>query len=450
MTVSEHISEYVFSLNYDTIPDEVKALAKTFFIDAMACMFLGTSGASVRSALPYVKEHSGADDCVFPSKGPVHTDVLHCAMLCAMSAHSNDYDDMSANLNGHPSALLASVVFSMAQKLCSDGKKMLTAYIAGVEVDAILGSAFSRFGYQKGINPTNFVGVFGAVAAAAVLLGQSREELANALCIAVNEASGFKANFGTLSKDFAIGMSAMKAISCAECASLGFKASLDAFEGDFGFFKSICGTVDTETVHRLIDEHCSDFLEPGLVMKPYPSCRGNHSGIDCITKIVRAHSFTMADVEKVICRTDRAAFDTDRYEYPKTPDEAKFSLAFCIAKVIKCGEIVIEDFIGDEITDRSPLEFIDKVEIQCTPERFETSRFGTEVEVRLRDGRVFIEKGCFAKGDPCLPMTQDEIREKLTACLTRSLPANKVNGAAALFERLDELNGISEIINYIY
>lgn len=450
MTVSEHLAEYILSIKREPLRQEQKQIARIYFIDAMACIFLGTSSASVQKALPFVQEYGGAGKSVFPGAQPLKLDSAHCAMLCAMAAHSNDFDDMSSSLNGHPSALIVPVVFSLGQKMGSGGAEMLKAYVAGVETDGILGRAFQEFGYRKGVNPTNFIGIFGAVAAAGLLLGLDRYKMANALGMAVNEASGFKANFGTMAKDLAIGMAALKAATCAECAALGMDSAGDAFEGPFGLFESICGNVDEQLIHRLIDGHCSEFADPGMIMKPYPSCRGNHCGIDCITKIVQRRRFAMEQVEKVICRVDQAAYDTDRYEYPANPGEAKFSLAFCIAKVIECGRISIEDFIGEEIKDKKPLELIDRVEILCTPELFEGSRFGTEVELRLKDGTILVEKECYAKGDPLNPMTEEEIRLKLADCLGKVFPPEKVPGAAELLGSFDKMKTPEEIIKFLY
>ena len=450
MTISEHLAGYILGLAEGPIPQEQRRIAKTHFIDAMACMFLGSSSASVERAIPFVKEYAGAGKSVFPGKEALALDSAHCAMLCAMATHSNDFDDLSASLNGHPSALIVPVVFSLGQKLGSSGDKMLTAYIAGVETDAVLGLAFKKLGYRKGVNPTNFIGIFGAVAAAGLLLGLDRDKMADALGIAVNEAAGFKANFGTMSKDLAIGLTAVKAISCAECAALGIDSSRDAFEGPFGLFESICGDGGGDMLHELIDGHRSDFLEPGLIMKPYPSCRGNHCGIDCITKIVERRPIKMEEVQEIICRTDEAAYDTDRYEYPKNPGEAKFSLAFCIAKVIECGHVSIDDFIGEEIADKKPLELIDRVRILCSPQLFENSRYGTQVEVRLTDGSVLTEKECYAKGDPLYPMTDGEIHKKLVDCLARIASPEKAAACATMLEHFDEMDKPGEIIDFLY
>lgn len=445
MKISEYLAEYILSIKEPDIAPEVWNRAKAHFLDGLACMYFGIDSASVQIATEYVKNCAVGGSCVFPNKERLTTDPAHCAMLCAMAAHSRDYDDMSISLNGHPSALLVPVIFSLAQSCRSDGKAMLSAYIAGVEVDAILGKIFSAGGYNKAWNPSGFIGIFGAVAAAGYLLGLDRDQLVNALGIAVNEAAGVKANFGSLAKDLGLGYVTVKAIMAAQFAKFGMTANANAFEGPFGLLTAF-GGIDAERAKEIIRSHKSDFVEPGLVMKPYPSCRGNHSGIDCATAIIKEHSFSPDDVLRVVCKVDQAACDTDRYEHPQTPDQAKFSLAFCIARVIFSGKIQMSDFIGEEIKDKAALEFIDKVEIHCTPELFPRSRFGTQVELFLKDGRVFTEKRCFAKGDPEVPMSQQEIEDKLFGCLALSLGEEKARKAVDKLRDFDKAASVEEII----
>ena len=374
MNISEYLADYAMTLKEGAITQEQRRRARANYLDGLACLLLGVSGASVQNLMSYACAHMGKMDCRFLDREKTPMDALHCAFLGAAAAHSNDFDDMSTTLNGHPSALLVPVTLALGQSLHASGRQVLDAYAVGVEIDAILGAEVGELGCRKGWNTTNLIGIFGATAAAGCMLGLDRLQLAMALCIAVNEASGFKANYGTKAKDFAIGMTAVKAITAAECAKNGLEANLDAFEGPFGLFMSVFGSCDKARLIGRIQSHRSEFVEPGLVIKPYPSCRGNHSGIDCITKIVSTHPFGPEDVKKITCRVDNAAFDTDRYEYPETPNQAKFSLAFCIARVIIAGKVTIDDFLGEEITDQRPLAFIPKVEILCCPERFPESR----------------------------------------------------------------------------
>lgn len=451
MTILEHLADYTLSMTEKTVPQETQVIAKGFFVDALSCMFLGAECAAVKKMLPYVQRSGGRGPCIFPGREPVSTDAAYCAMLCAMAAHSGDFDDMSISMNGHPSALLIPVVFSAGQEHGASGKDMLLAYMAGVETDAILGRILQMLGCRKGVNPTTLIGCFGGAVAAGKLAGLTRKQMVHALNIVANDAGGLKANFGTTAKDISIGLAAWKSVFSVACAQAGIDASTDALDGPFGLLESLCGgTVDQSLVHRMIREHVSDFQAPGLVMKPYPTCRGNHSGIDCITKIMTAHSLTAEQIERVICRVDQAAYDTDRYLYPKTPSEAKFSLPYCIAKVICNGEVNIEDFVGETLRDTRPLSILDRIEVLCVPEIFPDSRFGAEIEVHLTSGEIYREKELYAKGDPMLPMTEQEIQHKLVACLTQALGSERSRDAAELLCRFDTVDTASDILKFLY
>ena len=445
MTISQSLAEFVLSVNPQNMPDKAVNAAKTHFIDGMSCMFFGVNSASVKLALEYDRASGTAGDCLFPNEDGYKTSAESCAMLCAMAAHSNDFDDMSISLNGHPSALLVPVVYSAAQKYRCTGSEMLAAYIAGIETDAILGKIFAGGGHYKGWNTTCLIGIFGAVAAAGRIMKLNGSQLVNAFGIAANEASGVKANYGTLSKDLAIGSTARKAIMAAECARLGMDSSADAFEGEFGFLSSL-GGFDAEKANEVISSHGSDFVSPGLVMKPYPSCRGNHSGIEAATELSALLGIKADDIERVICFVDQAAHDTDRYEHPETPEQAKFSLAFCIGKVMTGGHVTMYDFIGEKIADKEALKFIDKVKIECRPELFPESRFGTEVRIELKDGRAASKKVCFPKGDPQNPMSDEEIQQKLRGCLETALGTYRADTAAKVLAHFDTLADINELI----
>lgn len=450
MTVAERLAELVLSIDRSMVGERVWEEARIHFMDTMACMFLGSGSRSVETAARLMKENGVNGGCVFPNAERLAADAASCAMLCAMAAHTNDFDDMSAGLNGHPSAVVAPVVLAVGQLTDCTGAQMLEAYIAGVEADALLGRLINDAGLRKDWNPTTLIGVYGAAAAAGKLMGLDRDRLADAFGIASGESGGLKVNYGYMAKDVTAGRTAAAGVFAAQAARLGVGANRLAFEGPFGVFAAVTDGVPAESIERAFAQYRSDFLEPGLVIKPYPSCRGNHSGIDCMTALVKKYGFTADEVEEVLCQVDGASWDTDRYEYPETPEQAKFSLAFCIARVICRGGVSIEDFIGDAIEDRGPMEFISKVRIVKAEEEFASgSRFGTKVTVRLKNGDSFSEKECYAKGDPFLPMSAAEVEDKLGRCLSIALGKERGAGAARILEGFTRAASVRELIAWI-
>ena len=71
--------------------------------------------------------------------GGTRCKAAFAAMANAVSAHCRDYDDMSASLNGHASAVLVPVVLAMGERHHISGKGVLEAYMLGAEIDAVLG-----------------------------------------------------------------------------------------------------------------------------------------------------------------------------------------------------------------------------------------------------------------------------------------------------------------------
>src|SRR5439155_2962933 len=83
---------------------------------------------------------------------------------------------------------------------------------------------------EIGWHATAALGVFGAAAAAAKLLGLSAERTANALAIAASMASGIKANFGTDCKPLHVGHAARCGTEAAFLAETGFTGNPRALE----------------------------------------------------------------------------------------------------------------------------------------------------------------------------------------------------------------------------
>jgi 2-methylcitrate dehydratase PrpD len=75
------------------------------------------------------------------------------------------------DLRGHPSAVLVPVALAMAEKVNASGLDVLAAYAIGLEVSAKLSPSLGPQHYFRGWHTSATVGIFGATAVAARLLG---------------------------------------------------------------------------------------------------------------------------------------------------------------------------------------------------------------------------------------------------------------------------------------
>ena len=94
--------------------------------------------------------------------------------------------------------------------------------------------------YRRGWHCTSTIGSVGAAAAAARILGLDVDSAMNSLAIAASQASGLKANFGTMTKPLHVGLAARNGVQAALLAGRGFTASergrrdgfFSAFDGE--------------------------------------------------------------------------------------------------------------------------------------------------------------------------------------------------------------------------
>ena len=84
--------------------------------------------------------------------------------------HALDYDDVNRLMHGHPTAPVAAAALALGEALGKSGRDVLTAFIAGYEVECRLGDMCGDGHYEHGFHATGTIGTFGATAAAANLL----------------------------------------------------------------------------------------------------------------------------------------------------------------------------------------------------------------------------------------------------------------------------------------
>ena len=448
MTVSETLAGYIERLGDCASNAEVAEAARMHFADTVACIAAGSGSAAAAAVASAAAKKNAAPTSTALCSGGFKTGVHEAAMINAVSAHCRDYDDMSIGLNGHASAVLVPVCIALGEQRHSSGRDVLNAYIAGVEADSLLGKMLHGSGYYKGWNTSCTVGTVGAAVAAGKLLGLNEAQLVEAIGMAAGASACVKENYGTAAKDISLAMTAHNAVFAAEMAELGCNSNHKVFEGENGIYKSV-GIDRSVSDFKAVDAgHVSDFLAPGMIIKPYPTCRGNHNALDCFMTIVRENALQPEDIKRVRCRVDQAAMDTDKYPFPTTAEQAKFSMRYCLGLMLYKRELSTADFDASASLDERAVRFMDKVDVSFDPE-IKDARFGTAVTVETVDGRSFEKSGRFASGDPMNPISGEAMRAKLRQCFGAHYPAEQTDAIIGCLESLDRLGDISELTSLL-
>ena len=195
----------------------------------------------------------------------------------AVLFHLRVQDD--AHACGHFGAVVLPAALAVAEETGASGAALLAAVVAGYETALRIGRDHGDAISRRGFRTTPVYGVFGAAAAAGVLLGLDAPAMMNALSLAANFAGGLRAFVASGTSEYAIeaAFAARNGIDAAGLADAGFAATADVLGGDAGFFRAFADG-DASYGQRLTADLGAVFEMESITYKPYPICQF-HRGI---------------------------------------------------------------------------------------------------------------------------------------------------------------------------
>ena len=255
------------ALTYDDLPSDVVASAAHSVLDWFGCAIAGS-----REPLAGILRDEFTDD-----DGPCsivgsqrRAGVLRAGLVNGATGHALDFDDTSTAMGGHPTAPMLPAVLAVSEEQHRSGGDVLTAYVVGMEVQSRIGTSIGTDHYAKGWHTTSTIGVFGAAAATAWLLGLDNDGFAAAMGIAASNASGVKANFGTMTKPLHPGQAAERGAMAGRLAARGYTAAGDAVDGNQSFAQAAGnGSLDSERIGRLDGVWAVSYTHLTLPTTPY-------------------------------------------------------------------------------------------------------------------------------------------------------------------------------------
>ncbi len=338
------------------------------------------------------------------------------AFLNAALGHSLDFDDTHAAGCLHPGAPVIPAALAAGEMVGASGADVLAAIVAGYEV--ICRTALSLPAgahYDRGFHPTATCGAFGAAAAAGRAMGLDAGQIENAFGIALSQAAGslqFLAN-GAWTKRFQVGWSALCGLTAATLAREGFKGAAEALEGKHGFMRAYA---PSPTPERALEQLGQSWELMATAVKPYPSCRFGHAGIDAVLALRAEHDLKPAEVESIEYGISRAGLlligePQERRSNPQNVVDGQFSGPFVLATALATGAMGWDSYahLQDPVI-RALLPKIRCVHDDAIEALFPANMAG-RVAIRAR-GQVFEKTTLVPKGEPANFLTEAELRAK--------------------------------------
>lgn len=447
MSISTELAKRIVSLQFEDLPEKAVSSAQMAIMDTVGVALAGAHEDATTIVERVLDKGWTRGPCLVLG-GKRRTTCLNATFINSIAAHALDFDDCSNTLGGHPSAPIVPALLALAEEVDVSGREFLLAYVTGFETEARIARAVNFHHYEKGWHPTSTIGIFGATAACARLLGLPEERVATALSLDVSLASGVKANFGTMAKALQVGHCSRNGLLAALLARDGFTADQGAFEHTQGFFNVFDGP-GTFDANKILAHWADplDIVTPGVAIKQYPCCGSTHPAIDATLEIVRAHRIEPEQVSQIDAWIHpRRLAHTNRPD-PQSVLEAKFSLQYCVARALTCGKVTLEHFEGKAFCDPITRRVMARVRVApYTDAQFDSSNhFGAELKVRV-DGQTYSAKVQSALGRTSdNPLPQDLLQAKFEDCARRVLSPERVSCLYASIRRLDYVRSVRDL-----
>ena len=420
------LSKFVDGLDFEEIPQEAIEAARIFTADYYAACYAGIKvNRQFNKAILDIVEGMGGkgEASVFELSQKLPTE--NAAFMNAIYAHGADIDDGNRKAMGHVAAHVMSAVFALAESLGDKTwKDVLVAILAGYEVYNRI-SAMAQPGLvHRGFHSTGTAGALACGAACAKLMGIDDEGIYSAIGIAAIQASGLIiiAESGQSCKPLNPPNAARTGIISAKLAKAGIKGPDRPLESTKGWFHAM-----TDEVHYgMLADLGQVFTICESYLKPYPSCRHTHCGIEAAISIreeMLKKEMTVKDILSMkLFIYNNAIQIAGLIKIPVTPDNAKFSIHYSLAIAMLTGNYTLED-LDYEPTEEAK-ELVEKIELLPVQsmENTVSGVRGARLVIEFADGSCSERTVLLPKGDAANPFTWADMHRKMEACFAGSGP----------------------------
>ena len=322
MTVLQALAAQFGALAHDEVPDDVRRAARHCILDWYGCAIAGQDEPLATILRDELLDGVTGGPCHIVGRQATAA-LLDAALVNGAAGHALDFDDTNLTMSGHPTVPVLPAVLALADVLGSSGRDVVTALVAGTEVEVRLNLVLGGSHYARGWHTTGTLGVVGAAAACARLMGLPTDVTATALALAVTQAGGLKASFGTMAKPLHAGRAAADGLLAARLAARGFTGNPSIVEHAQGLVRA---TLDQAAIARpLPADAAGRWFTAETHFKFHAACYGTHAAINSALALVGA-GLVADDIREVRITVTPSLLDVCGIDRPVSGLEGKFSL----------------------------------------------------------------------------------------------------------------------------
>ena len=407
--------------------------ARRALVDWFAALLPGCQRAPATLLAGVLASERGAGTAICYVDGAPGT-LRHAALLNAMASHTVEFDDIYRDAGYHPGCPTIGAALAAAQGRGASLAALLRAIVAGYEVSCRIGVAVQPSHYRFW-HTTGTVGTFGAAAAVSVLLGSSADQTAHALASAATMASGLQQAFrgAGMSKPLHAGHAADAGALAALAGRADVTGALDVLHGPVGF--AAATSEDAGKWGKALAGLDERFAISAMTFKNHGCCGHIFAALDAINDLQAEAGFGADDIADVHVAGYGPTKDICDRPVVTTEQEARFSVQYCVAALLRLGGVRIAAFVPERLADPEIHRLMALVSVSLDPALASAypGQRAANVTVRLKDGRVLHRFQPTRKGDPDAPLSDAELSQKF---MELTVPAVGDAAAARLLDAL--------------
>ncbi|OCP18749.1 MULTISPECIES: MmgE/PrpD family protein [unclassified Ensifer] len=450
-TVLESLARNVAATVFDDFPEATVRKAKLHVLDTFGVAVAGSASGETCLTLAALGVSAPSGSSAIWGT-PLLADARTAALVNGVSAHALELDD-SGGCDHSGAVVLPAAVAALGEMTRQvHGREFLKSVLIGYEVGRRVLEAAGGYETHNGLgwHSTGTCGAFGAAAAVGTLLGLDAERIASALGLACSFTGGTWAfiHDGSPAKKLHAGRAAEGGLLAARFAANGFVGPGGVFDVHAwgSFFQAFCRGEGEPAM--LVEGFGENWRIERCSIKPHATCRGTHSAIDAVDKLLGDHGLASEDVTAITVDMSGFQFGMCGGKALTSRAQVQMSLPYAIAARLQFGKVSLPELEERAWRDPSIDRWLQRIDVRIDPTMLDEAE--PAVALATSDGRHLKMTIDFPLGSPANPLSDDRLIGKYNELAGSVFGRAKVDGLRDRVLTLDRCTDVRELLEWLH